>query len=143
MDDLVAVAEGVCDQGWRQFLDEAAQGGVPGAAEVDIQGAELAHHRVGVDVLSRHGSGEEPLASAVAGLLVGPVVQVFPEHGGDLGRNQNGDVPQVQVQPVGQGLEVRAFQGGDFADGLAEEQQDQGRRPGTSGVLRWTRRSGE
>jgi hypothetical protein len=53
VDDLVAVAQGVCDQGWRQFLDEAAEGGIPGAAEIDVHGAELAHHRVGVDVLSR------------------------------------------------------------------------------------------
>lgn len=135
VDDLVAVSEGVGDQGGWQFLDEAAEGGVPGAAEVDAQGAELVHHGVGVDVLSGHGSGEEPLVGAVAGLLVGPLVQVFPEHGGDLGRNQNRDVSQAQVQPVGQGLEVRTFQGGDLADGLAEEQQDQGSDPERQGCF--------
>jgi hypothetical protein len=42
VDDLVAVAQGVGDQGGWQFLDEAAEGGVPGAAEFDAQRAELA-----------------------------------------------------------------------------------------------------
>lgn len=74
VDDLIAVTERVCDQGWRQFFDEAAQGGVPCAAEVDTKGAELAHHGVGVDVLAGQGPGEEPPAALIASLLVGPVV---------------------------------------------------------------------
>lgn len=54
-----------------------------------------------MDVLSWDGAGEEPLVPAVAGLLVGAVVEVFPEHGGDLGRDQDGYVAEVQVQSVG------------------------------------------
>lgn len=59
VDDLAAEAQGVCDQGWWQFLDEAAQGGVPCPAEVDAQCAELAYYRVGVDVLARQGAGAD------------------------------------------------------------------------------------
>lgn len=37
------------------------------------------------------------------------------------------------MQPVGQGPQVRTFQGGDLADRLAEEQQDQGSDPERQG----------
>lgn len=58
--DLGAVAQGLGGDGWGHGEHECAEGGVPGAEEVDAAFSELFHEVAGVEVLSGAVSGEKP-----------------------------------------------------------------------------------
>ena len=79
MDDSLAVTQCSGDECWRQFGDEAFEGGVSGAAKVDADCSSLDHEGVCLNVLAGEGAGEQPLTVLVSRLLVGPVIEVVPE----------------------------------------------------------------
>ena len=75
--DFVAEAEHFCDEGCGDFLDQAADGCVARASEIDADFPQLFHEGVGVEVL--------PCAVAVpdGDVCAGPVLDLPDEEGPD------------------------------------------------------------